>query len=101
MLFCILKNYKLKRMGANKKEHIKIKQWEVTPKWFLNLQIEQNNYNDLPHEIREQFVITKAYRTDIDYSKYEEYEPKSKEEIKKDKEREIVKQRINNLKENQ
>tara|TARA_R110002050_G_scaffold150018_1_gene276647 strand:+ start:6 stop:233 length:228 start_codon:yes stop_codon:yes gene_type:complete len=69
-------------------------------KWFLNLQIEQNNYNDLPPEIREQFVITKAYRTDIDYSKHEEYEPKSKEEIKKDKEREIVKQRINNLKEN-
>tara|TARA_R110002051_G_scaffold74337_1_gene135305 strand:+ start:176 stop:403 length:228 start_codon:yes stop_codon:yes gene_type:complete len=69
-------------------------------KWVLNLQIEQNNYNDLPPEIREQFVITKAYRTDIDYSKYEEYEPKSKEEIKKDKEREIVKQRINNLKEN-
>ena len=70
-------------------------------KWFLNLQIEQNNYNDLPPEIREQFLITKAYRTDIDYSKYKEYEPKSKEEIKKDKEREIVKQRINNLKENQ
>jgi len=71
-----------------------------TAKWFLNLQIEQENYNNLPPDIREQFIITKAYRTDIDYSKYEEYEPKSKEEIKKDKEREKVKQKINNLKEN-
>ena len=69
-------------------------------KWFLSLQIEQEGYNLLPPQIREKFIVTKAYRKDIDYSKYEQYEPKSKEEIKKDKEREKVKQNINNLEEN-
>lgn len=69
-------------------------------KWFLNLQIEQESYDNLSPDVREQFIITKAYRTDLDYSQYEEYVPKSKEEIKKDKEREKVKQKINNLKEN-
>lgn len=69
-------------------------------KWFLNLQIEQESYDNLSPDVREQFIITKAYRTDLDYSKYEEYEPKSKEEIKRNKAREKVKQKINNLEEN-
>jgi len=73
----------------------------INAKWFLNTQIEQGTFNELPMDVREMFTVTKVYRRDIDYSKYDGYEPKPKEEIKKDKEREEFKRKINNLKENE
>lgn len=72
-----------------------------TAKWFLSLQIEQESYDNLPPDIREQFIITKAYRTDIDYSEYKEHvEQKKLTDSKEYKKLKKIEHKINNLKDN-
>jgi hypothetical protein len=70
-------------------------------KWWLNIRASKEYYDSLPPQIRNNFEITKAYRTDIDYSEYPEHvEQKTKTEYKEYKKLKDIEHKINNLKEN-
>ena len=69
--------------------------------WFLSIRTTKEYYDSLPPQIRENFEISKAYRLDIDYTKYPEHvEQKKKTEYKEYKKQVEIEHKINNLKEN-
>lgn len=73
----------------------------VNAEWFLSIRTSKKYYDSLPPEIRENFEISRAYRTDVDYSKYIEHEEQKKKTKPKEYiELQKIKQKINNLEEN-
>ena len=69
--------------------------------WFLTIRTSKDYYDSLPPQIRENFEVTRAYRTDIDYSKYSEHvEQKSKSNGKEYHKLKDLEYKINNLEEN-